>query len=672
MSTNGAPPVELAGSGAPRFLKGCAISVWQNSPDTASQWTQFALKPHSMLERVAGKNPQMRIDKGSPDFWQRYEDDIAAARLLGSNSFRVSLEWSRVMPEGPGLIDQQAVSRYCDILRACTAAGLEPMVTLHHFVHPEWFQRLGGFEKESNIRYFVEWAEVAFRLFAPLGVKLWATFNEPTCAAFTGYIVGIHAPGRQGALELAGRVLLCMLRAHAAAHACLKRLPGGQAAEVGLVHQQIRFEAEGTGALYGGARWTAEWLTHCFGWDVVHTWLLTGHFAWRVPGSKAGVEAQEPGVRPPCDWLGINYYTNVVLDWRCGFTGRPGDVLTDMGWPISPEGLYRAIAHCGELGIPLYITETGIADGVDDRRGPLIAAYWEQLARAVADGHDVRGFYYWTLCDNFEWHLGWNMKFGLFEWTEAPPNPKPHPVAAAQEARAAAARAAAKNAALDGFGGGGGGGGGAVCTLSAPPPSVPALALAGAAAGGGGAPVLQIHAGASVAATATATIISVSPPGTPYWRRPTASATPFAADGAAAKAAEAAVAEAEAGAERFPGRRLRQGSLELVRRFAATPDDLAAARQALASTQWPAVPLPDELRRPTAAARAAAGGPAWRSVRGVLRLALAVLAMPAAVAGAAWRAAAKGAASRQALRAGSEEEKAALCGGGGGSRVRST
>ncbi|GLC50285.1 hypothetical protein PLESTB_000362600 [Pleodorina starrii] len=417
----------LEGSGAQRedlpaerrFLKGAAISVWQNSPDEASQWTAFARRPHNLLERLRGKSKQHAIDT-SPDFWNRYYDDIACARQLGSNSLRLSLEWSRIMPEGPGRLDETAVQRYRDILDACAEAGLEPMVTLHHFVHPQWFEQLGGFERAENIRYFEEWAVAAFRLFRGHGLSLIATFNEPTCAAFTGHIVGVHAPGRRGAVRSAGLVLLHMLRAHTAAYRAIRAEPGGEDVRVGLVHQKIRFEAEGSGPTCGAARWTAEWLTHCFGWHVVHEYLATGRFAWRLllgrgdggagaGGSGPQMVVQEPGGRPPCDWLGINYYTRVVLDWRLRFTCRPGEVLTDMGWPVVPEGLYDAIAHSAELGVPLYVTETGIADGRDDRRAALIAAYWQQVARAVTDGHDVRGFYYWTLCDNYEWHLGYNM-----------------------------------------------------------------------------------------------------------------------------------------------------------------------------------------------------------------------------------------------------------------------
>ncbi|KXZ56250.1 hypothetical protein GPECTOR_1g218 [Gonium pectorale] len=592
------------GAKGSKFLKGCAISVWQNSPDEQSQWSAFAKKPHNVLERIRGKSPQLKIDK-SPDFWNRYLDDIACAKRLGSNSLRLSIEWARIMPTAPESIDQAAVQRYLDILAACREAGLQPMVTLHHFVHPDWFQRLGGFEREENIGYFVSWALTAFRLFRPHGVRLWATFNEPTCAAFTGYIVGIHAPGRCGATRLAGVVLLNMLRAHAAAHAAIRAQPGGDAAEVGLVHQQIRFEAAGSGLVHGAARWAAQWLTHCFGYDLVHEYLMTGRFAWRQPGRRGfAIDVLEPNGRPPCDWLGINYYTRVVLDWRMGFTCRHGEVLTDMGWPIVPEGLYAAIAHCAELGLPLYVTETGIADGRDDRRAALIAAYWGQMSRAVADGFDVRGFYYWTLCDNYEWHLGYNMKFGLFEWTGAPKNPRANPAAAK------AARRAARNA--------------------------PTSAPHGAATGDdsvefavvSGHPLPPLHIAPTGAGTATATIIGVSPPGTP-WRRPklpgadvavcdvSAASASAAAAAAAVAEAERAVAEAAAGEECCPGRRLRHGALELIRRYVATPEDLTAAREMLCEIVWPHVPLPAALahgsggkRGPVAAVAGVAGAAA--------------------------------------------------------------
>ncbi|EFJ47488.1 hypothetical protein VOLCADRAFT_120960 [Volvox carteri f. nagariensis] len=434
------------------------------------------------------------------------------------------------MPYGPGRVDEIAVQRYRDILDRCLEAGLEPMVTLHHFVHPQWFEALGGFEREENI-------------------TLIATFNEPTCAAFTGHIVGVHAPGRRGAVRGAGLVLLHMLRAHSAAYRAIKQEPGGQEMRVGLVHQKIRFEAEGSGALSHASRWTADWLTHCFGWHLVHEYLATGR-------------------------LGINYYTRVVLDWRLRFTCRPGEVLTDMGWPVVPEGLYDAIAHSAELGLPLYVTETGIADGRDDRRAPLIAAYWQQVARAVADGHDVRGFYYWTLCDNFEWHLGYNMKFGLFEWTEAPEHPQ------VNAAAAAAAAAAAVKTSSD------------VMTAVNEDDELDLFER-----------VTELTPfrgtmGPSAAATATVTIISVSQPSSLPATTATGRSSAVALLSPVLDSdADRAVAEAEARARHWPGRRLRQGSLELVRRYAATPDELSAAWSSLAETVWPHVPLPAGLRR---------------------------------------------------------------------------
>eukprot|EP00198_Chlamydomonas_reinhardtii_P011511 XP_001700848.1 predicted protein [Chlamydomonas reinhardtii] len=576
-----------AGDVCSRFLKGAAISVWQNSFDEASNWTAFAVKPHSLAERFRGKDPQLRLDT-CPDFWNRYHEDIQCCRLLGSNSLRLSLEWSRVMPNGPGQVDEAAVQRYNDILDACEGAGLVPMLTLHHFTHPQWFQQLGGFEEEGNIRYFTEWAVTAFKLFRR-HMKLVATFNEPTCAAFTGYIAGIHAPGRRGDIATAGRVLLHKLRAHSAAYAAIKSQEGGGDVRVGLVHQQITFEPEGTGALYSASRWTAEWLTHCFGWDVVHDYLMTGRFAWRIPGGRPGhLEVQEPSGRPHVDWLGINYYTRVVLDWRLGFTCRPGEVLTDMGWPVVPEGLYAAIVHCAELGVPLYITETGLADGADDRRAPLISAYWQQVARAVADGYDVRGFFYWTLVDNYEWHLGYNM------------NP-----------------------------------------------------LAGA----------------------SATIVSVTSPSTPKWlhadgdgeeqlqaacTRLAGSLHACAGTGAAASAlssAQVAAAEAACSASCAVSgcrRRLRRGSLELVRRFTATPDELGAAQASLRDTSWPPQELPQELRRPyPSSGGVGVGGvlsgmvvgvagllalrPVGRALRSVGRVALSALYVPVLLVGAAWR-----------------------------------
>mmetsp|Transcript_6320 Transcript_6320/g.13946 ORF Transcript_6320/g.13946 Transcript_6320/m.13946 type:complete len:545 (-) Transcript_6320:1206-2840(-) len=397
------------------FLKGVAISVWQNSSDNMlSNWTRYAysLWPFKYLgvRTTMGKH---RINK-SCEFWDRYREDIKLAHDVGSNTFRFSFEWGRIEPKR-GQIDKEAIKRYHEILDALEELGMEPNATLWHFTHPLWFEDLGAFTKEENIALFVEYSRMVFKEFGSR-IRLWATFNEPTCYSFLAYIAGMAPPGWIMNLTGSGTALLNILRAHTATYRALKALPGGSAASIGLVHHHITFMAQGNGLLHSLAQYMADWMEYWWGWDVVDHFMQTGEFEWRLPVLGTWIKWKDPQGKPPCDWWGINFYSRVVLSWRLSSSCMMGEVMTDMYYPIYPEGMYKAIVRSSKYGVPMYITETGIADSRDDRRAIMIDTYFKEMLRALAEGYDVRGFYYWTLIDNFEWAAGFTMRFGLYRW----------------------------------------------------------------------------------------------------------------------------------------------------------------------------------------------------------------------------------------------------------------
>eukprot|EP01023_Acetabularia_acetabulum_P029263 TRINITY_DN27637_c0_g1_i7.p1 TRINITY_DN27637_c0_g1~~TRINITY_DN27637_c0_g1_i7.p1 ORF type:complete len:301 (-),score=33.71 TRINITY_DN27637_c0_g1_i7:448-1350(-) len=196
------------------FQKGVAISVWQNSPDSASNWGKFC------RGKKMGCIPNV-FDRSDPscqsDFWNNYKTDLQNTQALGCNAFRFSFEWSRIEPK-QGEIDQAAIVRYHEMIDYMKELGIEPNATLHHFTHPAWFDKLGGFEKEENIQLFVNYSVMMFEEFNSK-VKLWCTFNEPTVFSFCGFVVGIHSPGHMLKLKRCGKVkfrlildMLCMQR----------------------------------------------------------------------------------------------------------------------------------------------------------------------------------------------------------------------------------------------------------------------------------------------------------------------------------------------------------------------------------------------------------------------------------------------------------------------------
>eukprot|EP00877_Chromochloris_zofingiensis_P010440 jgi/Chrzof1/564/Cz01g20180.t1 len=187
-------------TGSPeQFQKGVALSVWQNSSDTHSNWTSFV-----KARNYFGQGKHKKAFTHSNDFWNRFEQDIKLTKALGATSLRFSLEWARIEPQ-QGQVDEAAIARYHEILDCLEAHGLEPNATLHHFTHPQWFEKLGGFADAKNIPLFVKYAQIMFKHFGKR-IRFWASFNEPTCFCLVGYIMGMWCPGKRARLVLCGKV----------------------------------------------------------------------------------------------------------------------------------------------------------------------------------------------------------------------------------------------------------------------------------------------------------------------------------------------------------------------------------------------------------------------------------------------------------------------------------
>ncbi|KAK9917329.1 hypothetical protein WJX75_003166 [Coccomyxa subellipsoidea] len=391
------------------FLVGTAISVYQNSGGGGNNWSEF--------ENQCTRFGQPTIEGGqkcgqSNNFWEYYEDDIKRVVSLQSTCFRLSLEWSRIEPE-EGKIDMEAVKHYHDIFDCLLRNNLKPIVTLHHFVHPLWFDKKGGFTIEANIPFFVSFCETAFKEYHEK-VHLWITFNECNVMAFCGWLYGQFPPALFGNFKLAGRHLLTQYRSHTAAYKAMKALPGGAESRIGIVHNVMRYEVLRPGAF--SARWVTpvvEWLNRVWATDLTLEYFKSGRFCWHSPWAPT-TETQDE--IPGLDFVGMNYYGKVSIDWRYQSAALPPGVMTDMPFQLDALGLYQGLQLMSTLNVPVYITETGIADAAGDRRPLWLQTYIPEVERAVRDGYDVRGIMYWTLVDNFEWAHGFSIKFGLYEW----------------------------------------------------------------------------------------------------------------------------------------------------------------------------------------------------------------------------------------------------------------
>jgi beta-glucosidase len=337
------------------------------------------------------------------DFWNRYGEDFRLWASLGHGAHRLSIEWSRIEPE-EGRFDEAALDHYRAMLDSCAAAGLRSFVTLHHFTLPRWVAARGGFLAEGNLPYFERFVARAGRALSDR-VHAWNTINEPAIYAFGAYLNGEFPPAHRDLSE-ALTVYRNLLLAHARAWTALKAIDPARPA--GLVKNMPVFEprdpaspadrelAAARDALFNGA-------------------ALEGLAGGRILIPPLFDEPC-PGLRGAGDFLGVNYYFRVLCDASEPFgftTSREGERVTDMGWGEYPDGLRLTLHRARRAGMPLYVTENGIATADDARRRRFLREHLAAVHEAIEEGCDVRGYFHWSSMDNFEWAKGFRPRFGL-------------------------------------------------------------------------------------------------------------------------------------------------------------------------------------------------------------------------------------------------------------------
>ena len=387
----------------PDFIWGVATSSHQvEGGNDNNQWWDWEQEPGRIKE-------EGRSGKAC-DWWQRAEEDFDRAAALGLKGLRLSIEWSRVEPE-PGKFDDAALERYRTMLEALRARGLEPMVTLHHFTNPRWLERQGAWLNEGTVAYFARYVE---RVVQALGAQttLWCTINEPNVYATRGYLLGDFPPGERD-LQQTKLVLRHLLEGHAAAYHAIHRLQ--PTARVGLAHNFLVVDpANPRSFLDRQVAALSDW--------AYNGLLLTAlHKGWLLP--PLGF-AYLPQMRNTLDWIGLNYYTRIHVAFDRGakrmlyarlVTDEKAEMMDGGYGELYPRGLYRALKRLKRLGLPLYITENGLPDADDDMRPRALLLHLRQLWWALQENMPIRGYYHWTLVDNFEWTDGWTLRFGLFE-----------------------------------------------------------------------------------------------------------------------------------------------------------------------------------------------------------------------------------------------------------------
>jgi beta-glucosidase len=318
------------------------------------------------------------------DSWIRWRDDIRLLSEIGLNAYRLSIEWARIQPEA-GRFDDVALDAYRAQLEAMKQAGIEPMVTLHHFTSPRWLAERGGWTNPDVVSRFLEYTHRVSERLHDL-VAWWITFNEPSILGFKAYIEGSWPPQQPYNLRGYVRLMRHAVRAHARARAILKT-----ANDQAMVSMAF-------------AIWPLQPLRP---WSPIDQAMAhLGDWLWQGRVMRRTL--------PTLDWVGVNYYSRTFVGWPWPSQDGVGSrKRTDFGWEIYPEGLYAVLRRVGSFGKPVVITENGISDADDDQRPAYLIAHLRQVHRAIQAGVDVRGYMHWTLLDNFEWAEGFEQRFGL-------------------------------------------------------------------------------------------------------------------------------------------------------------------------------------------------------------------------------------------------------------------
>lgn len=369
-----------------KFFWGASTSSHQVEGNTTNDWSIWEnsekrmqdLQKNGLLEKYTKEN---FVSGLASDQFSRYKEDFALAKELGHNATRISIEWSRIEPE-KGIFDDAAITHYKNVILTLRSLGIEPFVTLWHWTMPSWFVHEGGFASQNSVEYFARYATKMAGIFQN-DVTYWLTLNEPEIYTANSYFKGIWPP-QQKSLPLSYKIIKNLIAAHKKSYLCMKQInPNFQ---IGIAKNNIYFEAYRN-------KFVNKLYKRCadFFWN--------DYFLKKIQGFQ--------------DFIGLNYYFHNRIDGLK--IENKNEKVSDMGWELYPEGIYHVLKDLQKYGIPIVITENGLADSKDEKREWFIQKTLEAVHCAIQEGLDVRGYLHWSLIDNFEWDKGFWPRFGLIE-----------------------------------------------------------------------------------------------------------------------------------------------------------------------------------------------------------------------------------------------------------------
>ena len=363
---------------AGRFVWGAATSAHQVEGDNIhNDWWAWEARG-----KVVDRSGQ------ACDHYHRFADDFALAAALGHTAHRLSLEWSRI-ELAPGQYQAAALDHYREVLQDLKSRNMQTFVTLHHFTNPLWFARQGGWEHPRAAPQFTQYVQAVVAALGDL-VDVWVTINEPNVYTLKGYWEGVWPPGKRHDWRAVEQVTHHLAAAHQMAYRIIHRTYPH--APVGIAHSVAAFLPARADSRLDQA--------------VVrlHDWYYNHRFFRLTRGHH--------------DFIGLNYYfaAGRKFSWRWPFftqTALPYPHTEPLHWSLYPPGLTQLLLEFKQYRLPIYITENGLPDAIDALRPEFIRAHVRAIEVAQRQGVDVRGYFHWSLLDNFEWAEGFSPRFGL-------------------------------------------------------------------------------------------------------------------------------------------------------------------------------------------------------------------------------------------------------------------
>jgi len=355
-------------------------SEWEkrNAKRLAEESVYYSNQPSWKHIKNEAISPENYISGIAADHYTRYSEDFDIAQKIGINAYRFSIEWSRIEPMR-GVWDTDQLNHYSKMIAALRERNIEPFVTIWHWTLPLWLEEIGGVSSSEFPELFAKYTAKLAEEFSG-SVKYFITINEPEIYSVNSYLRGIWPPQKKGLLSYI-RVMKSLVKSHMLAYDEIKkRIPGSM---IGPACNMTYFEP-GRGFINKFTKNLADRYWNRYFID---------------------------NVKSKIDYIGVNYYFHSRINY--GFNKNENTSVSDLGWELYPQGIESVLNSLAVYKLPVYITENGLADACDEKRAWFIEVTLRSIMKSIDNNVDVRGYFHWSLIDNFEWDKGFWPRFGL-------------------------------------------------------------------------------------------------------------------------------------------------------------------------------------------------------------------------------------------------------------------